>query len=160
MEITENPAIQYILVFQIHLRGFRQDIFSLTGNFILFPQIVGKNTGPVIYGVHTESSGFKKVQRQSHQAGSAHASIEPPLPEKAEQIYAEAESNANAQAFERFILQQTGDLRSHGSCRMKLSQKPSGLHCRGVNRINGRQAKYRRPVCHNCKLPRYFRNSG
>ena len=37
-----------------------------------FPQIVGKNTGPVIYGVHTESSGFKKVQRQSHQAGSAH----------------------------------------------------------------------------------------
>ena len=42
MEITENPAIQYILVFQIHLRGFRQDIFSLTGNFILFPQIVGK----------------------------------------------------------------------------------------------------------------------
>ena len=36
MEITENPAIQYILVFQIHLRGFRQDIFSLTGNFILF----------------------------------------------------------------------------------------------------------------------------
>ena len=48
------------------------------------------------------------------------------------QIYVEAESNANARALDWFILQQTGDLRSHGSCGMNQSQKPTGLHCRGA----------------------------
>ena len=33
-------------------------------------------------------------------------------------------------------------LRSHGSSGLDLSERPSGLHCRGVNSINGRQAKY------------------
>ena len=54
----------------------------------------------------------------------------------------------------------TGDLRSHGSGGMVMSERPSGQHCRGVNRVNGRRPNIRRPVCHNCKLPRYFRNSG
>ena len=33
----------------------------------------------------------------------------------------------------------TGDLWSHGSGGMDMSERPTGLHCRGVNRINGRR---------------------
>ena len=40
------------------------------------------------------------------------------------QIYAEAESNANAKAFDWFIPQQTGDFMSHGCCGMGQAYKP------------------------------------
>ena len=66
------------------------------------------------------------------------------------QIYAEAESNANAKAFDWFIPQQTGDFMSHGCCGMGQAHKPSGLHCRGVNRINGRQGKYTQKPPYHC----------
>ena len=36
--------------------------------------------------------------------------------------------------------QPTGGRRSHGNSGMDLSQKPSGLHCRGVNSINDRRS--------------------
>ena len=82
------------------------------------------------------------------------------------QIYAEAESNANLFAiaeaqqymgpsgqisqkpramqmrkhFDWFIPRQTEDFMSYGCCGMGQAYKPSGLHCRGVNRICGREA--------------------
>ena len=82
------------------------------------------------------------------------------------QIYAEAESNANLFAiaeaqqymwpsgqisqkpramqmrmhFDWFIPRQTEDFMSYGCCGMGQAYKPSGLHCRGVNSICGREA--------------------
>jgi len=44
--------------------------------------------------------------------------------------------------FDWLIPRQTGDFMSHGCCGMGQAHKPSGLHCRGVNSICGRQAKY------------------
>jgi len=44
--------------------------------------------------------------------------------------------------FDWFIPRQTEDFMSYGCCGMGQAYKPSGLHCRGVNSICGRQAKY------------------
>ena len=60
------------------------------------------------------------------------------------QTYAEAESNANAFCIRPVRLRSGQEALDFCPRRKRTGRKPSGLHCRGVNRISARQGKHRR----------------
>ena len=63
--------------------------------------------------------------------------------------------------FDWFIPRRKEDFISYGCCGMGQAYKPSGLHCRGVNRICGREvAKYtQKPSAEQINLLKLHRSA-